>query len=62
MKERDLIKESNYFDESRDGDNYINPVVDKNRADFRIGDFESFETFQLKTYLFDRNLTQKIDN
>lgn len=62
VKERDLIKESNYFDESHEADQYINPVVDKHRADFRIGEFESFETFQVKTYLYDRNLTKKITN
>jgi hypothetical protein len=61
IKEKDLIKESNYFDESHLGDTELRPVVEKSRADFRIGEMENFETFQVKTFLFDRNLTQKID-
>jgi hypothetical protein len=47
VKERDLIKESNYFDESREGkegkgESEIAPVVDKSSANFNIGEFESF--------------------
>lgn len=60
LKGRDLIKESNYFDQTHDPNENVNPVADKNGADFRIGDFESFGTFQIKTYLYDRNLTRKI--
>ena len=29
-------------------------MVEKSHADFRIGEFEQFETFQVKTFLFDR--------
>ncbi len=54
------MKESNYFDESHLGEE-IRPVGEKSKADFRIGEFEQLQTFQVKTFLFDRNLTHKID-
>lgn len=60
IKEKDLIKESNYFDESHLGDDEIKPAVDKARVDFRMGDVEQFETFNVKTFLFDRNLAYKV--
>lgn len=37
IKEKDLIKESNYFDESHLGESDIRPITGKERADFRIG-------------------------
>jgi hypothetical protein len=35
-------------------------VGDRARVDFRIGEVGQFETFQVKTFLFDRNLAHKV--
>lgn len=42
ISEKEMVKESNYFDESRFGEADINPVEDRARADFRIGNSGHF--------------------
>jgi hypothetical protein len=34
-------------------------VVNKRAANFNVGEIEEFETVHVKTYLYDRNLSQK---
>lgn len=62
IREKEMVKESNYFDESRLGEAEISPVEDRARADFRMGEQGLFQTFQVKTYLYDRNLNQQLTN
>jgi hypothetical protein len=63
IEPKDLLKDSNYFDESHDGNQYVSKlknVGDSKIADYRMGELRELNTFQVKTYLFDRNLTHKI--
>ena len=57
--EKELIKESSYFDESTD-DIGIYKLVPPNYGDFTIGQFEELGTFAVKTYLFDIDLKERI--
>ena len=41
IKEKDLIKESNYFDESHDG-HEIQPSAPTKNVDFRVAKIEAF--------------------
>jgi len=54
VHQKELIKESNYFDESRDGRHSLTSSAKPAQADFRTGNFDSFQTCQVKTFLFDR--------
>lgn len=56
---KDLNKNSNYFDESHDGFEINASGITKD-LDFRIPKIEAFDIFQVKTFLFDRNLNQRI--
>ena len=59
VPEKDLIKESNYFDESQ-GDLGVRPKVAARMADFSVGSFEQINTFPVRTYLFDRALNDRL--
>lgn len=37
INEKDLVKQSNYFDESHEGDNNVKPTIDKNMVNFKLG-------------------------
>lgn len=54
IQQKDLIKESNYFDESRDDGRPLQLSTKPSQADFRTGGFDAFQTCQIKTFLFDR--------
>lgn len=59
MPEQDLIKESNYLEESI-GDLGLKPKAMTKIADFSVGSFEHLNTFPVKTYLFDRTLRDRL--
>ena len=47
-----MIKESNYFDESR-GDIGLNKLASPKYGDFSIGEYGAYGTFPVQTYLYD---------
>lgn len=59
IPEKEMIKESNYFDESN-GDLSVKPLIPTKYADFRVGEFDQLTTFPVKTYLFDVALKERI--
>ena len=59
IPEQDLIKDSNYFDESN-GALGIKSTVPTKYADFRMGDMNQLSTFAVKTYMYDVNLSERI--
>ena len=59
VEEKELIKESNYFDESR-GDLGIYNLVPPKYGDFSIGDMDRLGTFPIQTYLFDVALKDEL--
>lgn len=59
IPERELIKESNYFEESN-GDLNVKPLVPTKYADFTVGEFSQLNTLPVKTYLFDVSLKERI--
>ena len=56
---KNLIKDSNYFDESN-GPIDLQPELSTSYADFRVGDTDQLTTFPAKTYLFNVDLMEKI--
>lgn len=56
---KDNVKESHYFDESL-GPINVAPTEKKEMADYRVGESEEFQTFQVKRFLYDVNLEHKI--
>ena len=61
-EQRELIKDSNYFDESRDDGRSLNLSNKPSQADFRTGKMESFTTCRVKTFLYDRHLSDKLSS
>lgn len=59
IPEREMIKESNYFEESN-GDLNVKSLVSTKYADFGVGEFDQLTTFPVKTYLFDVALKERI--
>lgn len=59
IPENELIKESNYFDESN-GNLGVRNVVPAKYGDFRMGEVSQLNTFPVKTYLFDVALAERI--
>lgn len=59
IPEKDLIKESNYFEESN-GDLNVKSMVPTKYADFSVGEFDQLNTIPVKTYLYDVMLKERI--